>query len=804
MENLKNITKNKKTSTVLDFIILACLSLIFFTIPLFFTGMVAQGWGFEKMILFYFLVLIALVAWVTKGVVEGSLKIKRTPLDIPIFITLMLFLFSTFLSVNKQDSLLGSYGSSSKGLVATFIFILFYYLMVNNLNYKRVKYILFSFLSSVFLLIVYYIFQVNGVYILPMDFTHNEAFNPLGSLSALTMFLVFVLPVLVAIASQIERIFPALTKPLKLTLQIILSLGVLGDLLILASLNGFVSWFSALMGVVIVLMFFLSKVVKVKTNDLLIPLISFLVLIAFLVMGNFNLLKVSLPAEVSLSRSASWDIAKNSVKENPFFGSGPSTFYYDFSKFKNPNFNLTPLWNIRFDSASGALFEMIATVGVLGAFAVVVLVLISLSMIFISLIKNKEDKLNSVLLGFLGGFVSLVIISLSYSVNNSIILISILFIVFALSLAVLTYPERFPSLTLSFKASPNFALALAAIFLGVSAGVVVLFTLGLKIYIADIYAKKALLAPSNEKKIEYMEKSIALAPYRDIYYLSLANNYMAEANKLAINGGDQAQIGDFLNKAIDYGKKAVEIAPNKASNNESLALIYENASFYTKGALKWAESLYQKVADLDPNNPNPYLRLALINMANANKEQDPKEREYYIKEAIKQYDKAIAKKLDMSAAHYGKAVAYEKLNQLDNAINELGQAVISANNNVDYMFELGRLYFNKGMSAQNISQKSPNDITENKNNQEQLSVNQNSTGNDVKSRNQYINNAEQLFLGVLKKNPNYANALYSLTLLYQKVGEKDKAKPFLDKLLKVLQDNNQKDLVKQQFADLLK
>jgi len=36
-----------------------------------------------------------------------------------------------------------------------------------------------------------------------------------------------------------------------------------------------------------------------------------------LVLGNFNFIDLKLPSEVSLSRGASWDIAKSSLKENP-------------------------------------------------------------------------------------------------------------------------------------------------------------------------------------------------------------------------------------------------------------------------------------------------------------------------------------------------------------------------------------------------------------------------------------------------------------------------------------------------------
>ena len=119
------ISKSAKFK-ILDAIIFASISLIFFLTPIFFTGLTAQGLGFEKMILFFVLTLLGVVAWVTKGVIAGELPLKRTPLDFPILALLAVYAVSTILSISRKDSILGYYGSSSKGLVAFVIFVLFY------------------------------------------------------------------------------------------------------------------------------------------------------------------------------------------------------------------------------------------------------------------------------------------------------------------------------------------------------------------------------------------------------------------------------------------------------------------------------------------------------------------------------------------------------------------------------------------------------------------------------------------------------------------------------------------------------
>lgn len=811
----KKVERNVSTKG-LNIIITGAVALIFFLCPIFFTGLVAQGMGFEKMILFYFLVLLGIVAWVTKGVIVGELNLKRTPLDLPIIITIIIFVISTFFSISSKDSLIGAYGASAKSLAAVIIFSLFYYLVVNNIDAKKIKLFFIALLASSSLLIIYSFLQLRGIYLLPQGFTKSASFNPIGSLSGLTQFIVIMLPLLVVGVAQIREIFPRLRNILALIIKAVLGVVTLAGLVILALLNGFTFWPIAIVGIVIVLMFFLAKVIKISNNNLLIPLVTFLALIILLVLGNFKILDQNLPAEVSLSRGASWDIAKSSLKENPVLGTGPATFYYSFSRYKSEGFNASPLWNVRFDSSSGMLFELLATVGVLGAVAFGILGLIALSLAFLTLIKTEAKDVHSILLATFASLITAGLFALLFAFNNSMILIIGLISIFAVSAALIMYPEKFKLLKLSFRSSAKYALALSAIFLTVSAGVVVFFTMGLKMYLADVHARQAMGTDRISEKIKELDRAIELAPYRDIYYINAANNYMALANQEALGDKDQTKIQQNLGLAIERGKKAVDIGGNKASNNESLGLIYENASFYTRGALEWAEDLYNRVTELEPTNPTPYLRIALVNMAKANAESDTEEKAFYINEAIKSYDQAIDKKGDLAAAHYGKAIAYEKLNNLDAAIEQLKKANLVSRDNLDYRFELGRLYFNRGVTQPDLTQTASKEIAvedftpESEETagtgtppQEKLSVEPDRPTGAITSRNSDLNAAEQIFLSILLINQKHANARYSLAVLYQKIGELDNARIMVNSLFDLLGEGPTKDAVTKQFQDIL-
>ncbi|MEK7203051.1 MAG: O-antigen ligase family protein [Patescibacteria group bacterium] len=558
---------------MLDAIIGVVLILIFFLCPLFFTGLVAQTVGFEKIILFYFLVLFGTVIWVTKGIINGELKLKRTPIDLPILALLATFIISTILSVSPKTSLIGSYGNTSKSLIAVIVYILFYYLLINNINVKRIKLIFWSIIVSSSLIVVYSLLQLFGVFILPFAFTKFINFNPIGSIGALTGFLTIVLPLFIVSAGQIKEIHPNLrNKIVHIIIKSVLIILSFSVLTALTLLNGFTFWPAVIVGVVVLLMFFLSKVVKIFRSNIIMPIVIFAILIIFFVLGNFNIINFNLPTEVSLSRSVSWQIAKDSIIKKPFFGSGPSTFDYTFSRYKNIDFNNSPLWNVDFNNPSGILFELMANVGGLGILIFIIIALIALSISFISLIKNSANELQSVMLALFSSFISIIILALLFELNSSMILISIIISILSIAVSIVEYPEKFKSIFLTFRASPKYALALAVIFLTVSAGVVIFFTLGVKIYLADFYAMKAVKAANVDQKINYLNKAIRSASYRDVYYIALANSYMDKANQEAKNGKNQTIIRDSLSLAIENGKKAVEINPNSVANNEALAI----------------------------------------------------------------------------------------------------------------------------------------------------------------------------------------------------------------------------------------
>lgn len=831
--NEASISKSPKTAVIaagsepvsesvktrgLDFLINSVLFLIFLLCPLFFTGLTAQGMGFEKMILFYFLVLLGTVVWAAKAIVSGQLIIKRTPLDLPIIGILIFSVVSTILSVNQKASLIGSYGNSTKGLVGIIAFILFYYLLINNLNSKRIKLYFWTLISSCSLVTIFSLMQLLNIFVLPFEYAKSSSFNPIGSLSSLTMFLVIVLPLLVLTTAQADLICAKSKKIGILTAKLIIGAITLCGLVILAFLNNLTFWPAAIAGIVIMLLFLLSKIVKITHNNLVIPITIFFLLIIFQVMGNFNIMNYNFAKETNLPRNTAFEIAKNSLKEKPIFGAGPSTFHYSFSKFKEDGYNSTQFWNVRFGSSSVFLFELIASIGALGALGAIIFLIIALVYCYRSIIKSKSDDGKNILLSLFSSMVIIIILSSLFSFSASLIILSIMIFSLAIATAAVVYSDGGKEINLSFNISQKFNLLLATIFLLVSAGVISMFTMGIKIYMADLYAHQTVNNPVLEERVDKLNKAIKLAPYQDVYYLNLADSYIAMANKEAAGAQDLNKILTNLNQAKKNAEEAVKIAPEKTANQEFLALIYENISIYTKGGvLVWAKTLegaYDKMLELEPNNPIPYFKKALISVAKANSEENKDEQNKYFSEAINYYDQAISKKPDFGDAYYGKGVAYEKLQNLNEAIEQIKTAINTSSNNVDYMFELGRLYFNRGIMKANVIAPDTNNIENDKaangegssgeaaGDESNIADSSPESSSAKIERNEDINTAEQIFLNIAQAVKPHANALYSLAMLYQTVGETDNARAVVGELLKTNQPQEQMDKIKAQFKGL--
>ena len=745
--------KSAKFLGFLDGVITFCLGALFFGVPLFFTGLTFQGLAFEKQIFFYALLLIMLVAWVSKGVISGEMKIRRTPLDIPLLAFLVAYAISTFFSVDKWHSFWGFFGDPSRGLMSVIALIIAYYVIVSHYSSKRLIAMLWAIVASNFILVLWAFLQIMGVKIAAGSWGTYVPASMIGSLSGLGIFLGMMLPIIVTLVLHLKSEKSKVHGPLGIVALTFLFLTLLLDAVVLLILFSFVSWLGVLIGVSVFLVFVLAQIVRPSQNWTWVPMVMFVAILAILMIGNNTIARVSLPVEISPSYSLSWDIAKESLKHAFLVGSGPATYGYDFSLYHTQAFNLEQLYNLRFYQATGMFFEGVSTIGALGTITLLLLALTFIGAGAYMLGTNKaKNKLYS--LGMFSAATIVLINSFSGRMEGSMVIVGVL--LGALAMATLLFEsepeERF--LSLSLKASPKYALALAFIFMVVSAGVVFLIVFVGKVFIADLQAGSGVRETTITENGSIAKIAGAVGWYNreGRYFTRLGQEYLVLANQEALKPQAQQNtslISSYLQSAIMLAKQGRDMMPTDALAQETLAQTYENAGLYIPDSLAMAEDAYNAALQLEPHNPSYMIKIGQLKIAEGSQKNTPDDVKAGANAAKPWFQKAIDEKPNLADAYYQMSFDQELLSDNDGAITSMEKALQNDNSNVSYVFNLARLHQIRGNS------------------------------DDLKI-------AQSLYQTILQANDKDVNTHFSLGLLYEKMKQPSDATNEYKKVLTLL------------------
>ncbi len=751
-----NPTASKaRTSRAFDLIITGVLMLLFFGVPIFFTGLTFQGIAFEKQIFFYFCLLAGLVAWVSKGVMTGEMRIRRTPLDIPIILFWLFSIVATVFSVDRWHSFWGFFGDPSRGFISLTALVLAYFFIMSHFTERRRNLMLGSFLAAGVVVIVWSFLVVMQLRFLPASWEAMAPLSLIGSMSTLTLFLALLVPLIVTALFLIHREDAAATRAFRLIVTSVLGIALVLDLFLLLALYPFVTWPVVLAGLGFFLIYILAQIVRPTETLTWMPMVIFVVVLAFLMIGANELVRATLPVEVTPNMKLSWQIVKESLSTNFLTGSGLATYGYDFSLFRPQEFNGNALYTLRFYQGTGLVAEALATIGVVGTILMLVVwfsfLSIGLYLLTMDKTKNKIASLGlwsvAVML-FVAGFVS--------PINATILILGVLLSALALATLLQESGSEERHWELSFRATPKFALALAFVFMVVSAGVAFIFVFMGKVFMADVSAGTAARMPaSTEESIPKYVKAIQLYPQEGRYYTRIAQEYMAIANT---EGGKNAEERDVnkiaftVREAVASGLRAKELMPNDVLATEALGLIYENASIFATDALPKAEEMYMRALELEPQNPLFAIKLGQIKRLSADGKQDGAEKTALLNEAKTYFEQAVAKKADLAIAHYNLAVIASRMKDYDTAIRSTSQAIRLAPSNLSFRYNLGLLYQER---------------------------------NDEGDRDQ----AEGLYKQVLETNDRLIDVRLSLGLLYERENKREAAMAEYEKILALIPDD---------------
>lgn len=696
-------------------------------------------------------VTLSIFFWLVARLADGNFSIPKDRLILYGFLIPLIFLFASFFSASPYTSLFASgfeIGTFGSMLV---LYLVFFLSATYFQTEKRLKYFFKALFAGALILGV---FQVAYIFIgfdriLPGMFSGISNGNLIGTWNDLVLFFG-----MMVILSLFTLEFLKLNKKYRIALSAIIVIG----LVFLMIINIPFVW--VLVGAFSLIVFVYNvslqhNNIKGEIPDRKIPVAALVVMIVSLLflIGN-NLIGGLISKYVNVynpslrpSVSATYHIAVNSLKHNPFFGTGPNTFDVDWALWKPSVIKDTPYWNAEFSQGIGLVPTFLVTTGILGFLSVVLFIVVfclrgfqSLRIAFQS--TNSNYLLMASFILAMYGWITMVI----YTPN--ILLIMITFAASGAFLGSLVHKDVVRVYNLSFLNDPrhSFFSILGIVILMIGA-VSTTYVYAQK-FASIVYFSRSLNMPDSSiqslVKSEQMILNAISLDKSDVYYRSLSQVYVAEVNALVSDKTISAdtmksRVQTIVTNIQQAAGAAVAQNPKQYQNWVNLGNV--DASLVPLGvdkAYENAVSAYNQAQTLAPLNPSLLLSLAQLEFLH----KDNDKAKSYIKQALEM-------KPDYIDAMFTLAQIDQSEGNLGDAIKQAELASTVSPNDSSVFFQLGILRYN----------------------------------------NNDFSGAVSAFEQAVILNPSYMNARYFLGLSYEKVGRNDDAKIQFNILNKVLPDN---------------
>lgn len=757
-----------KVPSFLRGIILFALSITAFLAPLLHLPVTSDPL-FAKQIFVTMGVIIALLAWLTRALLTKEFSYKYGIVNLAGLVCLLTVLVVSFFSTHVRASFFGIDGAGDR-FFSLLTFFVFTFLVAAEFTRKEALW------GAILLMISGSILGATTLLRL-FIFEKLPAFlqtNPVGTLNAsVTVSFLFFLLALAFI------LLPAPENRLRrLTVFIAWVTCILSSAVIFL-VNFHNGWLALAALSVLIIAFISSRRPKRNENTeeghrFTTP--AYLVFLAilgfsiFFAVSNFNpsTLLPSLRTEVEVAPSFQTTLAigLQTLEKSPLLGSGPGTFSYDYARYRPPAINQTIFWNTKFFNGFSFLTTLLATSGVLGILAF--LVLIGTVLYTLWRIPSRENAVGPLELGF--GSIVLLGIILWFIYAASFTLQTILFFSFGVFFALLPpssegkkrFWQKIGRRTVSIE-HPAVTFASSLFVLSI-----VIFTLlgafnFAQRYAAEVYAAEAIHeftknGNSDTALVRY-DSALALNSNEDGYFVNQSQLYIIRAQQALtrVSAGDTSAQGDFqtnLNAAITAAQRATALNPEESLNWLNLGAVYEAALPFVDGTAQFAVAAYGEATKHDPVNPSGFTLLGRTHLeyidlldfriqqgALLKNEADMAKRAA-LAEAKNALKKAIELKSDYATAQFLLAQAYTREGNIDEAIRNGSYAALAAPQDTGVAFYLGFLFYQKNR----------------------------------------MDDAETQFLRAIELNPSYSNARYFLGLIYDTRNKKAEALAEFEKI----------------------
>ncbi len=728
-------------------IIFIILEVMVFLLPLFFIPLTASVRGmdnFNKNYLLWFGAGILFLLYFLPMLWRGKIIWQKTGLELPLAFWSLIIIISSFLAISPAEAVFGYYGRELTPLFSFLSLAVIFLVILQTIKDKKAigvlwRFFIFSYaIVSTLAFFLFSFWRHNNI--LSIFFRHFS-----GSPEDFAVFsaIMFVSVLAVLKFSSLRQ----LVLPHKLT-RFFVAVSLFFAAVNLIIIDFLVAWWLLFVGIVTIFIarFFWQekKPQKINWRQLFIALLLVFFPVNFL-LNNYLVAPAPISADrlvanLQLPLTQTYVISYRSLKARPFFGNGPESWPYVFSRFRDKSLNKGQYWNIRYQNPSGyfpALMAETGFVGLLGFWGFIIIYFYSL---FVFLKKQNNIAFKQILFSLFLVVFLLFALMFFHPYNAVLFFMWWFFMAITFAFGLHHAPvadKQIVAIIPTGKQKEKFKY-----FLFVLGGVLLAlfwflaFGWALRFYAAEY------LYRSYPKNINAFKKATSLNTYGYNYNLALARLYQARAMML-IESREAEKIKQAekdINNAISQAKIAVNRAPFAVTAYETIGTIYRDIAPYADSGANQSIRSFSAAAKLEPTNP---VIMSELGKAYATGK--------YFDQAKQSFQKAIELKADYLPARLGLAKVYGAEGNNQEAIKELQSINNSDDANIESIYELGRAYFN------------------NKN---------------------YALAATE-FEKALSKNPLYLNALYSLGLSYEKLKEFDLALYYFKRAQKQAPNNTQ-------------
>lgn len=661
---------------------------LFLLVPLAFTSDTHELFEFNKMWFVFALTLVVAGAWAVKMVLQRSIAIQKTPLDIPIVLFLLSQIVSTFFSLDTHVSLWGYYTRFNGGLLSLLSYIFLYYAFVSNFLFERTKRLLLISLFAGLIVALWGLPSHFGYDPTCLIFRGNfdvscwtdqfqpktRIFSTLGQPNWLAAYLAILIPIALAFfLQQVNQKNREQKKLLFAAGYLLLTVLFYIDLIYTGSRSGFLGLVLGLFAFFLLLLFKSKRLHVVKKYFsviavVILPLVFFSLLLGtpltpklsdMLLRQTIKTLPSAPPGpaletggtESGKIRFIVWKGAVDIWRHNPLFGTGVETFAFAYYKYRPVEHNMTSEWDYLYNKAHNEYLNYLATTGIfgLGGYVLMLFVFLWIALRNYTKLKLQKDQNIFLSIALVGSYIGILV---SNFLGFSTVMINLYLFLIPAFVFILEGVERQHTLVFSFgKRSENNSVTFPQwifIFLVSLVTVYLLFTL-YNFWQAD---KLFALGSNLDRVSEYqrandtLKEAVAKRPDEPEFQDELAYNSSVLAFGYASNN-QATEAATLAREAINYSNKTVVSNKNNMTYWKTRAKVFYTLSQIDKSFLQFALQAMKEASRLAPTDARISYNLGVLYGQTGDSQK-----------AIETFKKTVQLKPDYRDAYYALGLFY--------------------------------------------------------------------------------------------------------------------------------------------------